>query len=39
MLSGKGTFNNGVGQPAEPVEGRQGQGVLIPAGPSLFAEG
>ena len=29
MISVKGTFQNGVAQPAEPVEGRDGQPVMI----------
>ncbi len=29
MLSVKGTFQNGVAQPTEPVEGRDGQTVII----------
>ena len=29
MLSVKGTFENGVAQPAKPVDGRDGQAVII----------
>lgn len=29
MLSVKGTFEDGVAQPSEPVEGREGQSVVI----------
>jgi hypothetical protein len=29
MLSVKGTFQNGVAQPSEPIEGREGRPVLI----------
>jgi hypothetical protein len=29
MLSVKGVFQNGVAQPAEPIEGRDGQMVVI----------
>lgn len=29
MLSVKGTFQDGVAQPAEPIEGRNGQKVII----------
>lgn len=29
LLSVKGVFKNGVAQPAEPVEGREGQPVVI----------
>ncbi len=44
MLSVKGTFQNGVAQPDEPVEEREGQPVIITfldeghAGPSLTTD-